>query len=111
MLNLRRAAYCGALTIALFAIGCQGEKPGPSFDDEAAVDPQKARSKWAMPPEVISEIGWTESVGTDLIPERRPDPHYSFGSFDFGPFVFGSPPSLSFEAFSASFFETNLSEA
>jgi hypothetical protein len=57
MRNLRRAAYCAALTIALFAIGCQGEEPGPSFDDEAAVDPQKAWSKRAMLAEVLSETG------------------------------------------------------
>jgi hypothetical protein len=61
MPNLRRAAYCAALTIALFAIGCQGEKPGPSFDDEAAVDPQKAWPRKAMLTEVISEIGWIDS--------------------------------------------------
>src|SRR5262245_24976950 len=47
MLNLRRAAYCAAFTITLLAMGCQGEKPGPSFDDEATVDPQKAWSQGA----------------------------------------------------------------
>jgi hypothetical protein len=37
-------------------MGCQGEKPGPEFDDEAAVDPPKAWSNSAMLTEVISEI-------------------------------------------------------
>jgi hypothetical protein len=61
MLNFRRAADCAAFMIALFATGCQGEKPGPSFDDEAAVDPQTAWPENAMLSEVTSEIKWINS--------------------------------------------------